>query len=188
MIISFILKTLRYRGQASAAHGRDPRAGDNNNEGHNPPSTSMVSKLIAARRTESPLSFKDLECTDGPRGTKAGQHVLSAHSQRHTPNVIRKLLLDRTSNHPEAMDVKVVLPFVRTHASIIAVSAPNAAMTFTGIPSDSGQPWPTRSSASTPSYDSASLCPATTTNRLARMAASTRRPMSPSRCGTATIR
>ena len=32
---------------------------------------------------------------------------------------------------------KVVLPLVRTHASIIAGSAPNAAMTFTGIPSDS---------------------------------------------------
>ena len=37
------------------------------------------------------------------------------------------------------MDVKVVLPLVRTHASIIAGSATNAAMTFvvTGIPSDS---------------------------------------------------
>ena len=47
------------------------------------------------------------------------------------------MLLDRTSNHPEAMDVKVVLPLVRTHASLIAGSAPNAAMTLTGIPSDS---------------------------------------------------
>jgi hypothetical protein len=28
------------------------------------------------------------------------------------------------------------MPLVRTHASIIAGSAPNAAMTFTGIPSD----------------------------------------------------
>jgi hypothetical protein len=35
------------------------------------------------------------------------------------------------------MDVKVVLPLVRTHASIIAGSASNAAMTFTGITSDS---------------------------------------------------
>ena len=35
------------------------------------------------------------------------------------------------------MDREVVLPLVRTHASIIAGSAPNAAMTLTGIPSDS---------------------------------------------------
>jgi hypothetical protein len=35
------------------------------------------------------------------------------------------------------MDAKVVLPLVGTHASVIAGSAPNAAMTFTGIPSDS---------------------------------------------------
>ena len=34
------------------------------------------------------------------------------------------------------MEVKSVLPLVRTHASIIAGSAPNAAMTSTGIPSD----------------------------------------------------
>jgi hypothetical protein len=34
------------------------------------------------------------------------------------------------------MDEKVVLPLVRTHASIIAGSAPDAAMTFIGIPSD----------------------------------------------------
>ncbi len=36
-----------------------------------------------------------------------------------------------------SIDAKVVLPLVKTHASIIAGSAPNAAMTFTGIPSDS---------------------------------------------------
>ena len=123
--------------QAHAAQGRAPHAGNNNNDGHNPPDTSMVSKLIAARRTESPISFKDLESVDGPRGTKAGQHALSAHSQRHTSSLIRKSLLDRTSNNPQAADAKVVLPLVRTHASIIAGSAPNAAMTFTGIPSDS---------------------------------------------------
>ena len=48
-------------------------SGNNNNDGHNPPDTSMVSKLIAARRTEPLISFKDLESVDGPRGTKAGQ-------------------------------------------------------------------------------------------------------------------
>jgi hypothetical protein len=46
--------------QAHAAHGREPRAGGNDNEGHNPPSTSMVSKLIAAWHTDSPISFQDL--------------------------------------------------------------------------------------------------------------------------------
>ena len=63
-------------------------------------------------------------------------------------------------------------------------------MTFTGIPSDprstmTNEEW--RINA-TPSYDSVFLWPATTTNRMhrARMAASTRRPRSPSRCGTAT--
>ena len=59
-------------------------------------------------------------------GTKVGQHALSAHAQRHTSDLIRKSLLDRTSHHPKAMDAKVVLPLVRTHASIIAGSAPNA--------------------------------------------------------------
>ncbi len=68
--------------QAHAAHEKDPRAGGNDNQGHNSPSTSTVSKLIAAWRVESPISFKDLENTDGPRG-KAGQHELSTHSQRH---------------------------------------------------------------------------------------------------------
>jgi hypothetical protein len=70
-------------------------------------------------------------------GTKAWQHELSAHSQRHTSKLMLKSLLDRTSIHPGAMDVKVVLPLVRTHASIIAGSAPNAVVTLTGIPSDS---------------------------------------------------
>jgi hypothetical protein len=88
----------------------------------------------------TPISFKDLESVDGPRGTKAGQHALSAHSQRHTSSLIRKSLLDRTSNNPQAVDAKVVLPLVRTHASIIAGSAPNAAMTLTGIPSAQGPP------------------------------------------------
>ena len=36
----------------------------------------------------------------------------------------------------ESWTKKEALPFVRTHASIIAGSAPNAAVTFTGIPSD----------------------------------------------------
>jgi hypothetical protein len=93
-------------------------------------------ELIAAWRKEPPISFKDLESTDGPRGTKAGLHELSTHSQRHISKLILKSLLDHTSNLPEAMDENVVLPLVRTHALIIAGSAPNAAMTFMGIPSD----------------------------------------------------
>ena len=91
--------------QALAANGREPRAGEEN-EAHKPPSTSIVSKIIAARRTESPISFKSLESTAGPRGTKAEQHKLSAHSQRHTSKLVLKSLLDRTCNHPGAMDVK----------------------------------------------------------------------------------
>ena len=59
------------RAQAHTARGREPRAGGNDNQGHNPPSTSTVSKLIAAWREEPPLSFKDLESMDGPRGIKA---------------------------------------------------------------------------------------------------------------------
>ena len=125
---------------------------------------------------------------DGPRGTKAGQHALSAHSQRHTSSLIRKSLLDRTSNNPQAADAKVVLPLVRTHASIIAGSAPNAAMTFTGIPSDSrstltNEEWRINSQLRL------GLPLASYHNRpheAARMAARTRRPRSPSRCGTAT--
>jgi hypothetical protein len=96
----------------------------------------MVSKLSAAWHSESPISFQGLEGTDGPRGTKAGQHQLSAHSQQHTSKLILKSLLDHTSIRPETMDGRVVLPLVRTHASIIAGSAPNAAMTFTSISSD----------------------------------------------------
>jgi hypothetical protein len=118
--------------QAHAAHGSEPRAGGNDTQGHIPPSTSTVSRLIAAWRGESPISFQDLENTDGPRGTKAGQHVLSTHSQRHISKLILKALLDNTSNCPEP----AVLPLVRTHASIVAGSAPNAAMTLMGIPSD----------------------------------------------------
>jgi hypothetical protein len=86
--------------QAHAAHGREPRAGGNDNEDHNPPSTSMVSKLIASWHTDSLISFQDLGGTDGPRGTKAGQHQLSAHSQQHTSKLILKSLLDHTSNRP----------------------------------------------------------------------------------------
>ncbi len=67
------------------------------NQGHNPPSTSTVSKLIAASREEPPISCKDMENTDGPRGTKAGQHELSTHSQRHISKLILKSLLDNTS-------------------------------------------------------------------------------------------
>jgi hypothetical protein len=118
--------------QAHAAHGREPRTGGNDNQGHIPPSTSTVSKLIAAWRGESPISFQDLESTDGPRGTKAGQHELSTHSQRHISKLILKSLLNNTSILPEP----AVLPLIRTHASIVAGSAPNAAMTFMGIPSD----------------------------------------------------
>ena len=68
---------------------------------------------------------------------RTAQALLSTHSQRHILKLILKSLLDRTSHLPGAMDEKVVLPLVRTHASIIAGSAPLAAMTFTGIPSDS---------------------------------------------------
>jgi hypothetical protein len=117
---------------AHAAHGSEPRAGGNDNQGHIPLSTSTVSRLIAAWRGESPISFQDLENTDGPRGTKAGQHELSTHSQRQISKLILKSLLDNTSNCPEP----AVLPLVRTHASIVAGSAPNAAMTFMGNPSD----------------------------------------------------
>ncbi len=158
--------------QAHAAHGREPRAGGNDNQGHIPPSTSTVSKLIAAWRGESLISFQDLENTDGPRGTKAGQHELSTHSQRHISKLILKSLLDNTSNRPEP----AVLPLVRTHASIVAGSAPNAAMTFMSIPSDPRSTLTKRSGGSTHSYDSVSLWPATTTNRThcARTAAGTR--------------
>jgi hypothetical protein len=79
--------------RAHAAHRREPRAGGNDNRSHNTPSTSMVSKLIAAWHTDSPISSQDLEDTDGPRGTKAGQHQLSAHSQQHTSRRILKSLL-----------------------------------------------------------------------------------------------
>jgi hypothetical protein len=95
--------------QARAAHGSEPRAGGNDTQGHTPLSTSTVSKLIAAWQGESPISFQDLENTDGPRGTKAGQHELSTHAQRHTSKLIRKALLDNSSNRPEAE----VLPLVR---------------------------------------------------------------------------
>ena len=81
------------------------------------------------------------------------------------------------------MDVKEVLPLVRTHASIIAGSAPNAAMIFTGVPSDS---------RSTLANEERRI---NTQLRLglplasyrARMVAGTRRPRSPPvRCCTAT--
>jgi len=122
--------------QAPAAHQREPRAGGNDNVNHNPPNTSTVNKLIAAWQANSPISFQELEDADGPRGTKAGQHQFSAHSQRHTSKLILKSLLDHIGNHPG----QEAQPLVRTHASIIAGSAPNAAMTFTSIPSD---PWST---------------------------------------------
>ena len=118
--------------QAHAAHGKAPRAGGNNNQGHNPLSTSMVIKFIAAWHAESPISFQDLENTDGARGTKAGQHQLSMHAQQHVSKLIRKSLLDNISNLPEP----AARPLVRTHASIVAGSAPAAATTFTSIPSD----------------------------------------------------
>jgi hypothetical protein len=122
--------------QAPAAHQREPRAGGNDNVNHNPLNTSTVNKLIAAWQANSPISFQELEDADGPRGTKAGQHQFSAHSQRHTSKLILKSLLDHIGNHPG----QEAQPLVRTHASIIAGSAPNAAMTFTSIPSD---PWST---------------------------------------------
>jgi hypothetical protein len=121
---------------------------------------SMVSKLTSAWREESPISFEELGSTDGSRGMKTGQHKLSAHSQRHISKLILKSLLDRTSHLPGAMDEKVVLPLVRTRASIIAGSAPFAAMTFTGIPLDSSL-----HGGSTHSYDLVSSWQATTTNR-----------------------
>jgi hypothetical protein len=60
------------------------------------------------------------------------KHELLTHSQRHISKLILKSLLDNTSDRPES----AVLPLVRTHASIVAGSAPNAAMTFMCIPSD----------------------------------------------------
>ena len=77
-----------------------------------------------------------------------------------------KSLLDRTSHLAGAKDDKLVLPLVRSDASIIAGSAPNAAVTFTGIPSDprcalTNEEWRTKRH----SYDSVSPSPATTSNR-----------------------
>ena len=119
--------------QAHAAHRKAPRAGGiNHNQGHNSPSTSTASKLTAAWHAESPISFQDLENTDGARGTKAGQHQLSMHAQRHVSKLILKALLDNIGNHPEP----AAMSLVRTHASIVAGSAPNAATSFTSIPSD----------------------------------------------------
>ncbi len=96
-----------------------------------PPASRHVTELERRKKPTKinnlQISFKDLESTDGPRGTKAGQHELSTHSQWHISKLILKSLLDNTSNLPGTRDEKVVLPLVRTHASIIAGSAPNAA-------------------------------------------------------------
>ncbi len=62
--------------------------------------------------------------------------ALGTLTQQHTSKLILKSLLDHTSIRPGAIAGHVVLPLIRTDASIIAGSAPNAAMTFTGIPSD----------------------------------------------------
>jgi hypothetical protein len=101
--------------KAHAAHGKVPRAGGNDNQGHNSPSISMVSKLIAAWHVESPISFQDLENTDGPRarGTKAGRtaRALDALTTAHL-EANKKSLPDNTSNIPEPRDEKVVLPLV----------------------------------------------------------------------------
>ena len=152
---------------------------------HNPPSTSTVNKLIAAWQANSPISFQELGDTDGPRGTKAGQHQFSAHSQQHTSKLILKSLLDNASARTGATDGHAVMALVRTHASIIA----GRGLTLTGIPSDSRSTLTKRGVAhQRPTNDLASLWLATTTYRMhrARMAASTRGPRSPSRCGTAT--
>jgi hypothetical protein len=65
--------------QTHAAHGREPREGGNDNEGHNPPSTSMVSKLIAAWHTDSPITSR----TWGVR-TARGEPRPGSTSSRHT--------------------------------------------------------------------------------------------------------
>ena len=86
------------------------------------------------------------------------------------------------------MDVKVVLPLVRTHASIIAGSAPNAVMTLTGIPSDSRSTLTNQELRINAQLRLGLPLASCHNNRMhrARMAASTRRPRSPSRCGTVT--
>jgi hypothetical protein len=73
---------------------------------------------------------------DFPRGTISGQHELSAHSQRHLSKVLLKSLLDAITHDPGSKDERVVLPMIRIHTSIISGSGPDAAATFTGIPSD----------------------------------------------------
>ncbi len=70
--------------QAHAAHGREPRAGGNDNQGQIPPSTSTVSKLIAAWRGESPISFQDLENTRTARGAPRPDSTSSRRTHNGT--------------------------------------------------------------------------------------------------------
>ena len=118
-------------------HQRDaePHAAAND-QAQPPPRESVQSRLLLAWHSEDTISFQDLEDLDFPRGTISGQHELSAHSQRHLSKVLLKSLLDAITHDPGSKDERVVLPMIRTHTSIISGSGPDAAATFTGIPSD----------------------------------------------------
>ncbi len=96
----------------------------------------MQSRLLLAWQSEDTISFQDLEDSDFPRGTISSQHELSAHSQRHLSKDLLKSLLDAITHDPGSKEERVVLPLIRTHTSIISGSGPDAAATFTGIPSD----------------------------------------------------
>ena len=96
----------------------------------------MQSRLLLAWQSEGTVSFGDLENTDYPQGTKSGQHELSAHSQRHLSKVLLKSLLDAITHDPGSRPEAVVVPLLRTHASIISGSGPDAATTLMAIPSD----------------------------------------------------
>ena len=63
-------------------------------------------------------------------------HELSAHSQRHLSKVLLKSLLDAITHDPGSRPEAVVVPLLRTHASIISGSGPDAATTLMAIPSD----------------------------------------------------
>ena len=96
----------------------------------------MQARLLLAWQSEDTISFQDLEDADFPRGTISGQHELSAHSQRHLSKVVLKSLLDAITHNPGSKPEAVVVPLLRTHASIISGSGPDAAVTFMAIPSD----------------------------------------------------
>jgi hypothetical protein len=69
---------------------------------------------------------------DGERRRPAvedGHAGRQSHRRTGQTKLILKSLLDKNSNLPGS----AVMPLVRTHASIVAGSAPNAAMTFTQV-------------------------------------------------------